>query len=348
MTINIAAHVRIFDQDPEDDLVVKRTAAINALAGRFGKKSSALAILQWANDLAMAVEWKGSQLSDLLSREIEAAIRKPSDAFVAEGQGLQMTVCGLLGVLQTLDTAQPSSGTLVVSDVLAVGLWSALSFQTPRTEPRIEALRSEVLGKARDLVLASATSSRKRQRIPEPEITEPKEFNGAGVTQSVKTGFKATIDALTSNAAIDREEIDLLWWVLGDRSESLGRRFSSDQSTAALSVAAGLEAGCILRRMPGDAHRHLVLRNLAGQGSLSLSELLKAIGDDRAALSKRYGDDQTVTACPAVFPLITALCTGSASHVRSKSKHSLSDWAARALLESAAHHVTSYTPSVAI
>lgn len=348
MTINIATHVRIFDPDPQDDLVVKRTAAIDALGGRFNKKSTVPAILQWANDLAIAVESKGSHLSDLLSKEIEAAIRKPSDAFVAEGQGLQMTVCGLLGALQSLDGAQPSSGTLTVADVLAVGLWSALSFQTPRTEPKIEALRSELLGKAQELVLASATSSRKRQRIPEPEIAEPKEFNAAGVGQSVKSAFKATIDALASNAAIDREEIDLLWWVLGDRSELLARRLSSGQGPAALAVAAGLEAGRMLRRMPGEAHRHLVLRNLAGQGSSSLAELLKAVGDDRAALSTKYADDPTIVACPAIFPLITMLRTGSASHARSKSKHSLADWATRALLESAAHHVTSHVPSVAV
>jgi hypothetical protein len=35
--------------------------------------------------------------------------------------------------------------------------------------------------------------------------------------------FKDAIADLRSNAAVDREEIDLLWWVLSDWSSLLGR-----------------------------------------------------------------------------------------------------------------------------
>lgn len=83
--INIAAHVRIFDPEPEDDLVVKRTAAIKDLSSRYSKKQTVEVILQRANDLARAVEVKG-KLSETLAEEIEIAVFKYAEAFVAKGQ----------------------------------------------------------------------------------------------------------------------------------------------------------------------------------------------------------------------------------------------------------------------
>lgn len=349
MMVNVATHVRIFDPDPSDDLVEKRTIAVKQLSQRFtGDKNTVFAITQWANDLAIAADSAGRNLSATLVKETEEEIRKPAPAFVAEGQGLQLCACALLGALQTLEDASPSTGTLTTADVLAISLWSALSFQPPRTEPRLEALRSELLHKASAVVLASATSSRERKKIPEPNMIEPEESETIALLQSVQEGFKGTITALTENAALDREELDLLWWTLGDWSEVLARSYSSGEPRPSLAVAAGLEGGRMLRRMPSDAHRNIILRHVASEASLTLGELIKAVGDDAMRLSANYKENGRILACPAVFPLLTALRTGSVSHTRLKAKRGITDWASRALIESAAEHVTSQLPSILV
>src|SRR5450755_773793 len=123
---NIAAHVRIFDLTPDDDLVTKRIVAIRNLAAYFKEQRSVQEIFQLANDLALGVEAK-TDISAALTATIETAIRKSAEAFVADGQGLQVTVCGLLGALESLDAPPQQGGNLAVPDVFAIGIWSALS-----------------------------------------------------------------------------------------------------------------------------------------------------------------------------------------------------------------------------
>lgn len=345
--INIAAHVRIFDPNPNDDLVTKRTSAIKDISARYSKARPVLDIFKSANDLAQAVDAKGS-LSETLTKEVVAAVSKTATAFIADGQNLQITVCGLLGALQSLDGAKPSTGNLMTHDVFSVGLWLALSFQAPRKEPKLESLRVELLQKAQEFTLLTAAGA--RQRIPVPDVTfaAPAQFDAPSVGESFTAGAKATINALRANAIVDREEIDLLWWILADWSKLLDRRFSGSDTVAAVAVASGLEAGGMLRGMPAHAHHHLVLRHVGKMAPISLPELLASIGDDRERLIAPYVDNSIVTAFPAIFPMLAALRSGSAADAQAKIKRPLEEWAARALLESAACHVTAHLPRVTV
>jgi hypothetical protein len=344
---DIATQVRIFDSDPDDDLVVKRTAAIKDLASRYGKGGRSVAeILRTANDIAAALEAKG-KVSDAMSKEVENAVREGgAEAFVAAGQELQVKVCAGVAVLQLLGAAAPVAGDVTPGVVLAVGLWSALSFQAPLNEPKLEALRSDLLDSAHQHVIQSATSSRQRTKVPDINVAAPEPLDSANVAKTVNSGLGAAFRALRANAAVDREEIDLLWWVLSDWSTLLDRRYSGVANAATAALSSGIEAGQILRRLPGDAHRNLVLRHVKQGEAVNLADLVKALGDDRALLAAPFSDHTVIAACPAVFPLLGAVTTGSASNARAKQKRAISEWAARALLETAAIHVTSLLPVV--
>jgi hypothetical protein len=344
---DIATHVRIFDADPDDDLVVKRTAAIKDLASRFGKGGQVATFFQTANDIAAAVEAKG-KVSDAMSKQVESAVRNGgADAFVATGQDLQVKVCALLAALELLESGAPTTSDLNGATILAIGLWSALSFQAPLTEPKLEALRANLMRVARQHVIQSATSSRQRAKVPDVNIATSDPFDSANVAKSVNDGLRAALNALRTNAAVDREEIDLLWWVLSDWSTLLDRRYSglTDPVTAALS--SGIEAGQMLRRLPGDAHRNLVLRHVKQGEPVSLADLIKLLGNDQPLLAAAFPDRTVIAACPAVFPLLAAL-TGSALHARAKQTRAVSEWAARSLLETAAFHVTSLSPAAMV
>lgn len=341
---NIAVHVRIFDSAPSDDLVTKRTAAIDELAKRFLAGKAVSEIFQTANDVSRSVELRGA-LSDALSKEVEDEIRKSSEAFVAEGNKLQIAVCGLLAALEALNRAKPSSGRLLVSDVLATGLWLGLSFQAPRSETKLEALRIETLNKARRVALATSQSA--RTRVPVPDFDLPETIDPKTLSKSLVQATFNTIEALRSNAVLDREELDLLWWVLTDHSAILDRPLSGcTPETAAL--ASGLEVGIRLRRLPADAHHHLVLRSVKTTEPLTLQELLGKIADDRAQLATAISNREVVSACPALFPLMSALQSGSAAGTSAKIRRPLRDWTTRALVEGAALHLSSHLPTVEV
>jgi hypothetical protein len=343
---HVATHIRIFDPDPTDDLVAKRTAAIAEIEKNLSAGRSVDEILRSANDLAYAAEPEGS-FSTEQNGMIEAAIRQSSEAFIAEGRPMEMLVCGMLGALKSLGGSGSISGQTTVTDVFALGLWSALSFQKKRTDPKLEQLRSELMDSAYAQCMKSASRSRERLVVQDAEFKGADPLDAAGVEKAMKPFGKA-ISGLRANAAVDREEIDLLWWVLADWSSILDRRLSTDKVAASAAVASGIEAGVMLRRIPAPAHRHLVLRNVPSGKSMTLPELLTAVGEDRSALAAAFKADGRISQCPAVFPLANALRTGIAKDANAKVTRPIEDWSARALLEASIAHLSSNIPSVVV
>jgi hypothetical protein len=355
---HIATHIRIFDLNPSDDLVTKRTDAIGEIAKAIEGQNKVNDILRNANDFAVAAQ-QGGSLSTHLTQMIEGAIRKSSTAFLAEDDtAVEMLVCGLSGALQVLTTATPKrNGETSLADILSLGLWSALSFQKPRSEEKLEHLRNELMQTAQNHCARAASEGRKRAVVTDPEFklitTKPPgteaeadvELDAETVNAGLRS-FRIAIDNLKANAAVDREEIDLLWWVLSDWSTLLQRRFSTEKGAAAV-IASGVEAGRMIRRIPAEAHRHLILRNVSETKDFSLQEMLSAVGGDRPALATVDTYDY-ITKYQAVFPLLSALNTGSVQDTTAKFKRPSGDWADRALLESAVARVCTNLPSVSV
>lgn len=342
--VNIAKHVRIFIAEPSDDLVDKRTTAIATLTAALGKKVRQPEILQLANSVTTGVV-DLSRLGASLATEVEAAIKERSTAFDRDGNELEILVCLLLALCQQLENHEAGPTSQSLNETQAAALWSALSFQPPRAEPKLEALRSELMAKAQCLVLTLGENGRRRLEVPdfsvindadegeEEEGEESVEEDFAQFKEDFMAGTKATIAALRLNANLDREELDLLWWALGDWSDLLDKRLSSLPAPIA-AVTCGIEIGRALRKLPATAHKHLALRNIVDDAaSLSLSEVVESIGAQKEQLLSAFANQQWISEFPAVFPLLHALQTGETSAEGSDQKRSLRDWGARALLE---------------
>jgi hypothetical protein len=336
--MNIAQHIRIFDKMPNDELVEKRTEAIGALAVKYHDLASVDNLLLLAADLTNGVA-KGGSLPEPRIIEVEMVIKEKSSSFVREGQELQILTCALLAALKLLTQAAPTDGVWSRSDVLALGLWSGLGFQVPRTEERLEALRSELLVAARDLVFASAGKARMRQEVPAVAVKMPEAYDATKIGTAVQNAAARAIDALRLNAALDREEIDLLWWVLSGWSKFAAKPFSKMGETAAV-IAAGLEAGSIVRRIPGEAHKHLILRLLTRDETVSMQDVLESLRDEREQIAEFFGNNRLLAGRESLFPFVASCVAGKAAGKGAGARALLlSDWAARSLLESSILHV---------
>jgi len=239
-------------------------------------------------------------------------------------------VCAAAAFAAMLEGGLGADGWTSVN-VMATALWSALAFQAPLQDSKREALRVEILTAARDRSMEAAEDARKRS-----EVADFAEFSVAEDDTQTKAAFKkatgATIKALRRNAALDREEIDFLWWTLVSRSHVLKRPFSKIDEPVRL-VAAGIEAAGYLRRLPCDVHRELVMRHVNDDPKTDLPGLLARIGEDRAPLVGELSQHVLITANPCVFPLLHALVSGQADAVGSAEQRPSSEWGARALLE---------------
>lgn len=328
---NIAVHMRISGVSVTDsDVDSRRNAAIN-LSKTWKKENHTTKIVSKAESVAIALGGEEGSLPSSLGEEIQTAIQIKSPSFLYEERPLDVSVCSGMAMVQILTESAVGTG-WTIPDVYATALWLALSYQPPLGAQRRENLRSEVLTAATDYYSESTEAARERREVPDPGDLNITVGEEDVVTHNFKEVMLKTIEVLRSNAVLDREELDFLWWVQLGRSRLLKKQLSKLKEPTRI-IAAGIEGATILRRLPCENHRELVLRTLDKDPLLDLKDLLAVIGEDRILLSQAI-IKATVNLHPQVFPLLYALNTGEVDAVGGNIKRHVSEWGTRALVES--------------
>ena len=327
--MDVARFVRIFEPDPSDDFVAKRTAAIRQLKTHFLKQRDVGKLMSLASE-TFGVFLDSPVVPESHAGAIEGAIKKQSESFVRDGRDLEMSVCAMIAVVNAIQGSGKASEGWTVADVLATAVWSRASFLPANPEPKLEELRSQAVDAAKQRILVSSLDTRVRRNVPE--------FGQFGDDALGAEAFReatgATIDALRYNAALDREELDMLWWVLGDTSNVLEIPLTS-MSPETRAIASGIELGALLRTLPGQSHRNLCARSVGETEPMTLAGVLEALGDDRTALAASFANEALVDEAASVFPLLNGIRAGSSALAGSEVARPLKEWCARALLERA-------------
>ena len=327
--MDVAKCVRIFEPDPTDDFVTKRQAAIKDLRARFLKQTNIGRLMALGSEV-LGVFRHPPEAPQEYADAIEEAIKNQSPSFVSDERDLEMSVCALIAVVDAIENGRQVDKSWHGADVLAVSLWSGASFLPSNPEPKLEDLRLQGIKAAMGRILKSSLNTRSRH-----EVSDFGQFGddllGAG---AFREATASTVTALRYNAALDREEIDILWWVLADSSVVLERPLAS-LSPETRAIVTGLELGGLLRGLPSQSHRNLSQRGISEGEPLPLPRLLDALGHDRPALAENFQNESLVDDAASVFPLLNGIRAGSSTLAGSEVPRPLIDWCARALLESA-------------
>lgn len=332
MTDNIPVHMRITGLTPSNEDVDSRRLAVADLAKAWVKVKDASSIVSKAAQIASSLSGDGKPTVEF-GAEVQAAVQKHASAFLCEDRPLEVGVCAGMAAVAML-ASDPATSGWTVPDVYSNALWSALTFQPVLEDEKRENLRTEVLNRAQRRSVDSAEKARERDVVADPVDLIVTVGDDSEVTTNFPKAVLGTIEALRRNAALDREELDFLWWTQLNRSRLLNRPLPGIAEAVRL-VGSGIEASNQLRRLPAEVHRDLVQRTVEVDPELDLPELLAEIGADRAALAQGVQASAYVTAHPTVFPLLNAILTGDADVVGSAIKRRASTWGARALLEGA-------------
>ena len=330
---NIAVHMRITGLQVSNEDVSSRRAAATTLKTSWNRQSQLPRIVAKAADVAAALGGDGTP-SAALGAEVEQAVQKQAPAFLHSERPLDVGVVAGVTAMEILSAPLDTSG-WKVTDVWAAALWLALGYQPPLAEAKREALRAEVLEAARSRSVSGAEQARSRTAVPDfgnfviPAAGE----DSATAAAAFKQVTSGTIEALRRNAALDREELDFLWWALLGRSRLLAKALGGINEPTRI-VAAGIEGAALLRRFPCQVHRDVALRTLDANPELDLADLLEAIGEDRAQLGRQFHKG-LVQDSPGVFPLLSALASGTVDGAGAEVKRTIEEWGARALLETA-------------
>ena len=340
---NLAAHMRITGTPVSNDDVDTRRLAIQDLSREWRKSRKIGQSLATATGIAQALH--AEVPSAAIGAEVQTAVQAHASAFLYEESPFEVGIVGGMAFLGIAKEKPRATNEWMTSEVLCAAVWSALSYQQPLAETKREMLRSEVLKAAGDYVALAADASRARSQVddfaalsitlaaPEKEEGETEVDSEAMPTASSNfaKATLATITALRRNAALDREELDFLWWAQLSRSRLLDKQLASLAEPVRL-VAAGVEGASHLRRLPCEVHRDIVLKTLDKDPELDLKKLLTTIGAEREKIGAQYIDG-LATEWPTVFPLLNALATGQSDGQEHAVKRRASEWGARALLE---------------
>lgn len=327
----LAVHMRISGLSVSNEDVDSRLKAVTQLAAAWGKIRVPTDIVAKAAQIATALGGDGTPPASL-SDEVERAVQKHAPAFLSSERPLEVGVCAGMAMLSIMAGKPGTSGWTHI-DLYSNALWLALAFQPALQEVKREALRRDVLDRATERSLESANKARERDSVPEvQDLDVTLNDESKVITTNFKKVVSGIVDPLRRNAALDREELDYLWWAQLDRSRILGQPLSNIPEATRL-VTMGIEGASLLRRLPADVHREIVLRTIDADPELDLGELVEVIGESRAQLAARV--PANVTSAPAVYPLLNALVTGSAVGDGGRERRKASTWGSRALLEAA-------------
>ncbi|WDH19920.1 GTPase-associated system all-helical protein GASH [Pseudomonas chlororaphis] len=328
----MAKHSRIFWTEPQDDQVRRLNQAVTEVQVWMQSLGPAGRAIELAATIARAFE-KGTPNDELATIVEKAIVASGSDAFVRQGNDLQITVVAVVSALDLVRKSSIGEDGWGAVDAFAVACWSALSFQRVVEKENLEVLRSELLSAAQERTREVAEKSRERAEVPEvgllsiPDSTPP--------NARAKTAFRSAVEplvkALRENAELDREEIDFLWWRLGDWSGILEKPLStlSDINRA---VVAGLECGTMLRRLPSAGHRNVVLQGVSVEKTFNLAELTDELQAEKSKIVESIDQDK-VSSAAEVFPLLYSMVSGNIDFLGSETARSTRDWGGRALLE---------------
>ena len=324
----VADCVRIFDPAPEDEFVVEREKAIREFRSRLLKRRSVPELMVTLNGLC-EVFCDPSSIPGDVAGQVEDAFRKIDGSFTRDERNLELGVCGIAAVNQSITSSKGTENWegWNISDVLAGCVWSALSFLPICQERKLNALRRSTIGIARHRFCATGSAARVRYDVSAA--------NGLARVSANRDAYTAAVRAtreLQINAILDKEEIDVLRWVLDGMSRIHHKplRLLSSESRA---ITAGVEIGALTQVPPTQFHRSHLLFGVSENVSLPLAELLETLGDKRVEIAKSLIDKSTFRKSPLVFPLLSAICSGDATGPGADLSRPLSEWGYRALLE---------------
>lgn len=325
----MAEYALIFGTEANDDWVQKRTAAAVAIQEWLQEQPPSFAARVAAS---LGSTFANVALVDEIAANCASLIQGQAPSFVRSATHGDMQIQVVLAVaVAELIGEEPVESGWSVATTMAIVLWSTLAFQERVKEEKLERLRQHLLEVGRKHVLEAAAATRRRHPIPPVGAIgiDQDSQAGARVNNAFKRAAEPVITALQENAALDREELDFLWWLLSEHSEMLDIPLSS-LAPLVRAVVCGLEVADKIHQVPGHAHRRIALRGIGESKDQSVQDVIAAIGTYRAQIAEAM---PVPPGLEAALPLLRAIADPSAPTL--DLRLNAYDWGARALLEGA-------------
>lgn len=129
--------------------------------------------------------------------------------------------------------------------------------------------------------------------------------SGEAAVSTLFENVKRPIMSARSDITRLAEEVDMLWWCIGDWHELLDKPRTATDAGLKM-VVSGIELGTLVRQLPGPYGAHGILRRISGTEADSKSSLKTAIKSLSQEDARKLSKDVPQTPQP-LFPIHTAI-----------------------------------------
>lgn len=326
---DIASLVRIFNPSPDDDYVDKRKQAIANLAGKFRTTGAPKKSWEYSDSIFTALAT--GKMPDALAEMVESSIKEFSSSFTRNENELQMLVCALAAAYQVLSECKPSGNGYTSAEIFTVTLLSALSAPMAVLAPTLEECKSALIKAGDAAVAVAAEKQRERKAVPDFDVALEEGEAVPELAKKFKAAVNKVIQPLRLNAILDREELDLLWWAIGDWS-TVGNSRISSMSTAKALLLCSFETANRLRRIPATAYVFVALAKISVDEEVGFRDLRDAASEYRMKLEEHDNKFVEALKYPRAFPLLGALFENGDTPFIDQQLPAI-EWAKRLILE---------------
>jgi hypothetical protein len=296
----IADHSRIVNPTPSDDYVRQRREAAEKLVN---DESLPVETLETFVEFAVfGVPSSRGEQQEFATESLITAIREfqPSFAGDVDANQLELRLVAAIVIGERV-RSEPSDPINVYLASLLIG---ALLLQPLPAEVYIARLIEDLVEVAKASLRKASNAVRARRPWPNKSSVDITGDDHTAVALSAKKAFDVLLGAITSNAAADREELDVLWWVFGGRSARTGERFQSMTDGERVFNAA-IELSDRMLMPPISTAQQLLSSLVSDQSQVSLTNLVGQVTKETliALVEKKKGVETVLESQPCILPL---------------------------------------------
>lgn len=311
MLSRLAEWYRIVNVQPPPDLIDRRHKTVEEIVSRIRGDLSWGTVLDCVSGAVTGFEHHKPDSEAVTF--LVAAVKQQDSAFAHDltDNALELrTVCAVaLGELfVTAAGAVADETALTIAASLESGLYVRPATGRRFLDAMLLELRNAAAAARSTAQLARrkrAETTGKRLLTFDESVTDP-----LAAIKSLSAALKAALKEANLQAAIDREELDILWWLMGGASTVTGTSFAA-MSPSSACIAAGAEMADLCLLPPADNADAFGLRMLGPTVSGGRVPFDVLAADIDRLVADRVCDDTASRAgaiqYPALFPL-TWLC----------------------------------------
>ncbi len=344
MLNRISDFYRIVSPEPSDALITQRKEAIASFLENLSEPELQYAC---ADIAAFGLGQSPSSPQVEAANSIIAAIQASQPSFSSDLGANALDIRVFAGIALSEHIKAENNA------MIAAMIVSALGTRSLPQERYLAEFASALLEVASRFLETAGCEHRRRPELKMPAIQG---VDLPTVSKSLKSGLESFKQAVDSNLRMDREELDILWWVFGGHSITLGKPFHAmDIARRAIASASELAELVIVPPMIGSSQ--FLYATLKEDRPLTLRQLIEPCTPDllNSVARLRTETSELLSAHPALLPFMWLSCrrldSGMAggwetefenkTHISVNEERAATNWAAQVFNECVAARLLS-------